>query len=148
MFDGYPRTRPQAEQLDEIFAELGTKLDGVVAMMVDPEVLIVRITARRTCSTCHTIVNLALDPLNNFSKCPACGGELVHRDDDNEEVVRRRIEEYHFSTEPLLQYYEERGLLHKVEGLGAVDDVRFRIKRVIDVLENGSGTAETGITRV
>ena len=139
LFDGYPRTRPQAEQLDEIFAELGTKLDGVVAMMVDPEMLIRRITARRTCSTCKTIVNLELDPGNHFSQCPACGGELVHRDDDNEEVVRRRIEEYHSSTEPLLDYYEKRGLLHRIEGLGAVNEVGSRITKVLERLELGNG---------
>lgn len=110
-------------------------LDGVVAMMVDPEVLIARITARRTCATCNTIVNLALDPLNNFTKCPACGGELVHRIDDNEAVVRRRIEEYHSATEPLLCYYEDRGILYPIEGLGTVNEVGMRIAHVLDTLE-------------
>lgn len=110
-------------------------LNGVIAMMVDPEVLIARITARRTCSTCNTIVNLSLDPLNTFSRCPACGGELVHRDDDNETVVRRRIEEYHEATEPLLDYYKNRGQLYPIEGLGTVNDVGMRIAEVLDNLD-------------
>lgn len=105
-------------------------------MMVDPEDLIARITARRTCSTCHTIVNLSLDPLNTFSRCPACGGELVHREDDNETVVRRRIEEYHEATEPLLEYYRKKDQLHPIEGLGTVNEVGMRIAEVLDRLEH------------
>jgi len=110
-------------------------LDGVIAMMVDPEQLIARITARRTCSTCNTIVNLSLDPLNNFSRCPSCGGELVHREDDNETVVRQRIEEYHNSTEPLLEHYKKVGILYPIEGLGTVNEVGMRIANVLDQLE-------------
>jgi adenylate kinase len=111
-------------------------LNGVIAMMVDPEQLIARITARRTCSTCNTIVNLSLDPLNSFSRCPACGGELVHRDDDNETVVRMRIEEYHEATEPLLEYYKNKGQLYAIEGLGTVNEVGMRIAEVLDQLDS------------
>lgn len=111
-------------------------LSGVIAIMVDPEVLITRITARRTCSTCGTIINLALNPVNNVDKCPNCGGKLVHRDDDNETVVRRRIESYHNQTEPLLAYYKSRGLLYPVEGLGTVDEVRSRIAEFLDPLHS------------
>lgn len=132
------------------------ELTGVIAIMVDPEVLITRITARRTCVTCGTIVNLALNRLENISKCPNCGGELVHREDDNETVVRTRIESYHDQTEPLLAYYQERGLLFPVEGLGTVDEVRNRVKDILEKLNGGpvcspdnpldntSGTQEQG----
>lgn len=113
------------------------KLSGVIAIMVDPEVLITRITARRTCSTCNTIVNLALNRLENADKCPNCGGELVHREDDNETVVRRRIESYHSQTEPLLKYYDSCGLLYPVEGLGTVTEVRDRVAEVLDNLNGG-----------
>lgn len=112
-------------------------------MMVDPEQLIARITARRTCSTCNAIVNLALDPLNSFTKCPACGGELVHRDDDNEAVVRRRIEEYHSATEPLLEYYKQRGILHPIEGLGTVNEVGMRIAEVLDRIERTKASSQS-----
>src|SRR5690606_19551748 len=91
----------------------------------------------RTCLTCNTIVNLALNRLENTSKCPNCGGELVHREDDNEEVVRTRIESYHDQTEPLLAYYQKRGLLHAVEGLGTVDEVRTRVNEILDHLNGG-----------
>lgn len=113
------------------------KLAGVIAIMVDPEVLITRITARRTCSTCGTIINLALNPVSNVNKCPNCGGKLVHRNDDNETVVRRRIESYHGQTEPLLAYYKSRGLLYPVEGLGTVDEVRTRIEEILDTINGG-----------
>jgi len=112
-------------------------LSGVIAIMVDPEVLITRITARRTCATCGTIVNLALNPLENLKKCPTCGGELVEREDDNETVVRRRIEQYHEQTEPLLAYYQSRDLLFPVEGLGTVHEVRARVNTVLEKLNGG-----------
>lgn len=118
-------------------------LSGVVAIMVDPEVLITRITARRTCGTCGTIVNLALNPLENLTRCPTCGGELVARDDDNETVVRRRIESYHEQTEPLLEYYQSRGILHPVEGLGTVYEVRARVKLALETMNGGALTEST-----
>ena len=113
------------------------KLSGVIAIMVDPEVLITRITARRTCATCGTIVNLALNPLENYKKCPTCGGELVEREDDNETVVRRRIEQYHDQTEPLIAYYQSRNLLFPVEGLGTVYEVRSRVTTVLEQINGG-----------
>jgi len=113
------------------------QISGVIAIMVDPEVLITRITARRTCATCGTIINLALNPVENVSKCPNCGGELVHRTDDNETVVRRRIEAYHSQTEPLLAYYKSRELLYPVEGLGSVAEVRSRINEILDQINGG-----------
>ncbi len=112
-------------------------LNGVIAIMVDPEVLITRITARRTCATCGTIVNLALNPLENLTKCPNCGGELVEREDDNETVVRRRIEQYHEQTEPLIAYYHSRNLLFPVEGLGTVHEVRARVTSILTTLNGG-----------
>jgi adenylate kinase len=113
------------------------ELSGVIAIMVDPEVLITRITARRTCATCGTIVNLALNPLENLHKCPTCGGELVEREDDNETVVRNRIEQYHEQTEPLLAYYQSRNLLFPVEGLGTVYEVRARVSTVLEQINGG-----------
>ncbi len=110
------------------------KLSGVIAIMVDPEVLITRITARRSCATCGMIVNLALNRLENVMRCPNCGGELEHRDDDNETVVRRRIESYHDQTEPLLAYYQGRGLLHPAEGLGTVAEVRDRVNQILETM--------------
>lgn len=143
LFDGYPRTREQASQLDSIFADLNMKISGVIAMMMDPEVLITRITARRTCATCGTIINLALNPVENINQCPNCGGELVHRDDDNEVTVRRRIESYHNQTEPLLAYYKSRGLLYPIEGLGSVDKVQTRITDILESLNGGPMCRDT-----
>src|SRR5690606_142345 len=113
------------------------KLSGVIAIMVDPEAIITRITSRRTCSACVTIINLALNPVENTHKCPNCGGELVHRSDDNEATVRQRIEEYHSQSEPLLEHYKSRGLLHPVEGLGTVSEVQSRIAAALEKLGGG-----------
>lgn len=145
LFDGYPRNKEQASQLDAIFSDLNMKLSGVIAIMVDPEVLITRITARRSCGTCGMIVNLALNRLENVLKCPNCSGELEHRDDDNEIVVRRRIESYHDQTEPLLSYYQSRGLLHPVEGLGSVSEVRDRVNEILAAM-NGGPVCPRGMT--
>jgi adenylate kinase len=75
-----------------------------------------------------------LNPVENVNKCPNCGGALAHRDDDNETVVRRRILSYHTQTEPLLAYYKSRNLLHPVEGLGTVDEVRARVTEILESL--------------
>lgn len=122
------------------------KLSGVIAIMVDPEVLITRITARRSCATCSMIVNLALNRLENVLKCPNCGGDLDHRDDDNETTVRRRIESYHDQTEPLLAYYQSRGLLHPVEGLGTVSEVRGRVNHILETM-NGRPVCPQGLVQ-
>lgn len=120
------------------------KLSAVIAIMIHPEALISRITARRTCATCGTIVNLALNPLEHTTECPNCGGELTHREDDNEVVVRRRIEAYHNQTEPLMAYYQSRNLLFPVEGMGSVAEVQQRISSVLESIGGGPACAADG----
>ena len=96
-----------------------------------------------TCSMCHGVGELrqvsrsVFGQFVNVQPCPNCGGELVHREDDNETVVRRRIESYHSQTEPLLQYYDSCGLLYPVEGLGTVTEVRDRVTEILDDLNGG-----------
>lgn len=116
----------------EIFAELGMKLDAVIAIMIDPEILISRITGRRTCVACNTIVNLSNESQKDLTQCPNCGGELLHRDDDNETTVRKRIEAYNEQTKPLLTYYKDQNVLASVDGLGTIEEVRGRINQVLE----------------
>lgn len=113
-------------------------LHGVIALILDPEVLINRITARRTCAACGNIVNTMIDELKDGHLCPACGGELTHRDDDNVVTVRKRIEGYRHETAPLLEYYDGRKLLYRVDGLGEVDEVGQRVADVLDRVESAA----------
>ncbi len=110
-------------------------LNGVIALILDPEILISRITARRTCSSCGKIVNLLVDTLPDEEVCPDCAGVLGHRDDDNETVVRKRIEGYRHETAPLLSYYQDHGILYPVDGLGPVLEVEQRVTEVLHRIE-------------
>ena len=122
MLDGFPRTRPQAEALEAALAEAGIALDAVVLIEVDDSLIIERITGRRTDPETGTIYHLTFNPP------PAEVVErLVHRKDDTEEACKARLEKYHSDTAPIIPFYEERGLLKRVDGLGRPDDVTKRM---------------------
>lgn len=123
MLDGFPRTIPQAEALDGGLAVAGRPLHAAVALMIDDEVAVKRIAGRRTCANCQTSYNVVFDPPKVEGVCDRCGGPLVQRPDDAEDVVRRRLEVYNESTAPLLKYYSERGLLREVDAFGNEDEV-------------------------
>jgi adenylate kinase len=123
MLDGFPRTIPQAEALDGGLAVAGRPLHAAVALMIDDEVAVKRIAGRRTCANCQTPYNVVFDPPKVEGVCDRCGGPLVQRPDDAEDVVRRRLEVYNESTAPLLKYYSERGLLREVDAFGNEDEV-------------------------
>ena len=122
MLDGFPRTRPQAEALEAALGEAGIALDAVVLIEVDDSLIIERITGRRTDPETGTIYHLTFNPP------PAEVVErLVHRKDDTEEACKARLEKYHSDTAPIIPFYEERGLLKRVDGLGRPDDVTKRM---------------------
>jgi adenylate kinase len=133
LLDGYPRTKPQVEQVTRIFRSVGISLDAVIALDVDFEDVIRRITARRTCSSCGRIFNLLVDsiPATN-GNCPKAECPLVQREDDNEVTVRTRLETYSFETEPLLAIYRSIGILHRLDGMGSVDEVASRVAVVVE----------------
>ncbi len=120
ILDGFPRTLPQAEALDAALAEVGKSIDVALAVVVDPEVIVGRLTARRTCTACGkiTTVSALVD-----GACPYCGGEVYQRDDDNEATVRNRLNVYAESTAPLIGYYGGKGVLVEVDGDRPVDEV-------------------------
>jgi len=133
IFDGFPRTREQAEALDRLLAERGRSLDHVIELDVDEDALVERIVGRFTCANCgapyHSVLKLPRDP----GACDICGStEFRHRPDDNEQTVRRRLAEYRAKTAPILPYYEERGLVNHVDGMASVDEVAAQIDAILD----------------
>jgi adenylate kinase len=123
MLDGFPRTIPQAEALDAGLAVADRPVHAALALMLDDEIAVKRIAGRRTCANCQTSYNVEFDPPKVAGVCDRCGGPLVQRPDDAEDVVRRRLEVYNESTAPLLKYYTERGLLREVDAFGSEDEV-------------------------
>jgi len=118
VLDGYPRNLSQAEYLDDI-----TDLDLVALLDVDREELIDRLTGRRVCEECGTNYHVEFSPPEEAGVCDACGGELVQRDDDNEETVRERLEVFDENTQPVIDYYDDDGELVRVDGHGTPDEV-------------------------
>jgi adenylate kinase len=132
IFDGYPRTLAQAEALDATLAAVGRKVDVVASIEVSLSEMIERVVHRRTCDTCGHIYHLRYNPPPSPDRC-ACGGKLVQRQDDTEEVVRKRNDEYLSKTAPLLDYYGKKKLVRPVDGLGSLDEVTQRLKTAIGV---------------
>jgi len=126
ILDGFPRTTAQAEALDNELASLGKEIDAAVAITVEPEVIVGRLTSRRTCRECKRITNAS-----EGDTCSSCGGELYQRDDDNEATVRNRLEVYERSTAPLIDYYGGKGVLHSIDGDRPVDTVWADVQAVL-----------------
>ncbi len=131
LFDGFPRTVPQAKALERLVNERDTPIDVVLRLVVDHSDVVERLTGRRTCSDCGRIFHLAYDPPSDAGRCDGCGGDIVQRDDDREEVVVNRLEVHRVQTEPLENFYFERGLLRDIRAVGSVDEVTERAVEVI-----------------
>jgi adenylate kinase len=133
IFDGFPRTKAQAEALDLLLAERGRKLDHVIELAVDEDALVQRITGRFSCAKCATGYHDTFKPTQVPGVCDACGStEFVRRKDDNEETVRTRMAEYRAKTAPILPYYDERGLVRRVDGMASVDAVAAQIAAILE----------------
>jgi adenylate kinase len=126
LLDGFPRTVPQAVQLDEILRELDTELDVVLELVVDDGEVVRRLSGRRTCRRCGHIWHVDFDPPSADGICDNCGGELFQRDDDQAATIRHRLEVYYEQTAPLIGYYAEQGILVGIDAMGPVDDVTER----------------------
>lgn len=132
IFDGYPRTGAQAESLDQMLSKLGRAIHRVVSLEVPMEDIVERVTGRRVCLDCGQTYHVRYTPPPSSGKCQACGGSRIEqRKDDTEEVVRKRYEEYQAKTAPVLDYYEKKGLVARVDGVGSLEDVNERIKSAI-----------------
>ncbi|MCC5948886.1 MAG: adenylate kinase [Nitriliruptoraceae bacterium] len=131
LFDGFPRTVPQAQSLEDLLIGRETPLDVVVRMSVAKDDIVTRLTGRRTCAQCGRIFHLVFDPPTDAARCDDCQGELTQRDDDTEDVVLNRLEVYAAQTEPLEHFYWERGLLRDAEANGAPDEVFASIQGIL-----------------
>jgi len=127
ILDGFPRTEKQALDLEELLDELEVPLDAAVLMDVDPEILLKRLTGRRTCSATGKLLNIYFSPKEELDACIQAGGELVQRDDDNEVTIRNRLDVYRQQTEPLISWYRKRGKLITIDADGSVDEVYARL---------------------
>ena len=131
VLDGFPRNTSQADSLDTLLAGLTLKLDRVVLMDLDFEILMKRLTGRRTCSKTGAVLNIYFSKPEELEACRKAGGELVQRADDNEATIRNRLQVYDRQTAPLVDYYTKRGLLRTVSATGDVDAVYSRLKTAL-----------------
>lgn len=131
LLDGFPRNTAQADSLDTLLGGLTLKLDSVVLMDVDFDVLMKRLTGRRTCSKTGAVLNVYFSPPEELEACRKAGGELVQRDDDNEVTIRNRLQVYERQTAPLVEYYTKRGLVKTISATGDVDAVYKRFKAAL-----------------
>lgn len=127
ILDGFPRTVPQADALNDSLAQLNKELDAVVSLQVDVSALVERLTGRRSCKNCGKGFHLKFDPPAADGSCSACSGELIQRDDDHEETIRRRMDAYRQQTAPLEDYYRRAGILLTVNGMAGIEDVQQQI---------------------
>lgn len=132
ILDGFPRTVPQAEALDDTLGEMQRAIDHVVSVEVPNEGLIKRLTGRRTCRNCGAMYHIIFDPPAKEGVCDRCGGELYQRDDDQEETIRARLQVYEEQTAPLIAYYREKGLLRAIDGVGAIEEIFRNIVQAIE----------------
>jgi len=127
ILDGFPRTTQQAEDLSELLDQLGTPLDTAVLLDVDFDILMKRLTGRRTCSLTGELLNVHLSSQEDLDACLKAGGELIQREDDNEETIANRLEVYRKNTEPLIDYYARRRKLTTINAEGTIDEVYERL---------------------
>ncbi len=131
ILDGFPRTIPQAEVLDKALAELGDAIDYAINVDVPDEHIIGRMTGRRACQTCGATYHIVHIPPRQEGICDGCGKELVLRDDDKLETVRKRLDVYHEQTQPLIAYYQEKGILRTINGTAEMQDVFTEIINIL-----------------
>ena len=131
VLDGFPRTIPQAEALDAALKANGEKVDFAIDVDVPDENIVKRMGGRRACVNCGATYHIVYSPTKVEGKCDKCGEELIVRDDDKPETVLSRLEVYHNQTQPLIDYYNEQGILKTVDGTVDMKDV---FKAIVDIL--------------
>jgi len=136
LLDGFPRTVPQANELDKMLADLGTQLDIVLELVVDDDEVIRRLSGRRTCRGCGKIWHVEFDAPGKADVCDRCGEKLFQRDDDKAETVAKRLREYAEKTAPLIDFYGAQGKLVGIDATGLVEDITVR---AIDALRSYGG---------
>jgi adenylate kinase len=131
LLDGFPRNVLQAEALDELLRAIRQPLDHAVLIDVDFDILLKRLTGRRTCSLTGKLLNIHFSSREELDACTKAGGQLIQRADDNEETIGKRLQVYRAQTEPVVGFYRDRGILRTVAGLGEVEEVYRRLQQAI-----------------
>lgn len=131
LLDGFPRTIPQAEALDDTLASIGRGVSKALAILVDEDELVRRLTGRRICRDCQVPFHMVFSPSAEEGVCDKCGGELYQRDDDSESTVRNRLAVYAQQTEPLIAYYDAQSVLARIDGEQSPDQVYEHLKEAI-----------------
>ena len=130
ILDGFPRTVPQAEALEVLLKRYETKIDRAVFLEVPQDQLLRRLAGRRVCSACGAVYHVDSKPTKKLGACDTCGGSVVQRKDDHEDVIQTRLDAYDKSTRPLKDYFAKLGLLKEVVGTGATEEVFSRLEKV------------------
>ena len=131
ILDGYPRNIQQAEDLQPVLADIGQQLDAAVLLDVEMDILLQRLTGRRTCSKTGKLLNIYFSPREELDECVNNGGELIQRADDNEETIANRLNIYREQTEPLIGFYQEAGVLKIVVGEGDIEAIYTQLKAAL-----------------
>ena len=131
ILDGFPRTIIQARKLADICSMFNFKIDAVINLDIPEDVLVKRISGRRTCADCGRAYHIVYNPPKKEGVCDACGGELILRDDDKPETVEQRLRVYHEQTQPLIDYYTKEGILKEVDGTIDLEDVFAEITKIL-----------------
>ncbi len=134
ILDGFPRTTPQAEALDAKLSELGRGVTAVLLIDVSDDEVVRRLGGRRTCVANGHVFHVEFQPPQQEGVCDIDGSELIVRDDDKPEVIRKRLETYHEKTEPLVSYYDTRSLLRRIDGEATPDEVADQVRRTLATL--------------
>jgi len=129
IFDGFPRTIPQAESLDNLLSHLNKNLDAVILFKIEDEEVVKRLTGRRVCPSCGAVYHMIYNPPKIDEICDKCGAGLIQRDDDKEEVIRKRLEVYHQQTKPLIEYYKS-----KIVEIDATDNPENIYNKIVSMI--------------
>jgi adenylate kinase len=132
VLDGFPRTIPQADALESILESLGKSIDFVISLDVDNAEIILRLSGRRTCSSCGKGFHISFDPPKIDGICDSCNSPLIQRNDDSEDTVRNRLTVYDQMTAPLKDYYELAGLLRHIDGSGSIHTIQQQIESLLE----------------
>ncbi len=134
ILDGFPRTVPQAESLSAGFEDAGTVIDAVIDFQMGDNLIVERIVSRRVCSNCGATYNVRFFPPRKEGICDKCGGEVIQRVDDREDVIKTRLETYRAQTAPLIEFYSRRGFLRTVDASQEADAVERQVTGMIEAL--------------
>jgi adenylate kinase len=131
ILDGFPRTISQADDLEKMLAGSGLALESALCLNASKDVIIKRLSGRRTCKKCGGLFHIVFNPPPQSDVCDRCGGEIYQRDDDREDKIAARLRVYEEQTAPLKEYYRKRGLLREIDGVGSVEEVCRRVFRAL-----------------